>query len=121
MGETLDELHGLVNYFGIAFAYAFGYAGFQVVAQQHFGHGMHSAFCSGKLNEHIAAITVVFDHAFHTIQLTDGAIQALLQLALEFGAALRCLMTALACTLWSFRFFRAACFGQFFAHGDPFR
>lgn len=35
VGETLDELHGLVNYFGIAFAYAFGYAGFQVVAQQH--------------------------------------------------------------------------------------
>lgn len=35
-GETLDELHGLVNYFGIAFAYAFGYARFQMVAQQHF-------------------------------------------------------------------------------------
>ncbi len=36
VGETLDELHGLVNYFGIAFAYAFGYARFQMVAQQHF-------------------------------------------------------------------------------------
>lgn len=35
-GETLDELHGLVNYFGVAFAYAFGYARFQMVAQQHF-------------------------------------------------------------------------------------
>lgn len=35
VGETLDELHGLVNYFGIAFAYAFGYARFQMVAQQH--------------------------------------------------------------------------------------
>lgn len=35
-GETLDELHGLVNYFGIAFAYAFGYARFQMFAQQHF-------------------------------------------------------------------------------------
>lgn len=35
-GETFDELHGLVNYFGVAFAYAFGYAGFQMVAQQHF-------------------------------------------------------------------------------------
>lgn len=31
-GEALDELHGLVDYFGIAFAYAFGYARFQVVA-----------------------------------------------------------------------------------------
>ena len=36
VGETLDELHGLVNYFGVAFAYAFGYARFQMVAQQHF-------------------------------------------------------------------------------------
>lgn len=36
VGEALDELHGLVNYFGIAFAYAFGYARFQMVAQQHF-------------------------------------------------------------------------------------
>ena len=36
VGKTLDELHGLVNYFGIAFAYAFGYARFQMVAQQHF-------------------------------------------------------------------------------------
>lgn len=35
-GETFDELHGLVNYFGVAFAYAFGYARFQMVAQQHF-------------------------------------------------------------------------------------
>lgn len=35
VGETLDELHGLVNYFGITFAYAFGYARFQMVAQQH--------------------------------------------------------------------------------------
>lgn len=36
VGETFDELHGLVNYFGVAFAYAFGYARFQMVAQQHF-------------------------------------------------------------------------------------
>lgn len=35
VGETLDELHGLVNYFGVAFAYAFDYARFQMVAQQH--------------------------------------------------------------------------------------
>lgn len=35
-GETFDELHGLVNYLGVAFAYAFGYARFQMVAQQHF-------------------------------------------------------------------------------------
>ena len=35
-GEALDELYGFVDYLGIAFAYAFGYAGFQVVAQQHF-------------------------------------------------------------------------------------
>lgn len=34
-GETFDELHGLVNYFGVAFAYAFDYARFQMVAQQH--------------------------------------------------------------------------------------
>lgn len=35
VSETLDELHGLVNYFGVAFAYAFDYARFQMVAQQH--------------------------------------------------------------------------------------
>lgn len=32
-GEALDELHCLVDYFSVAFAYAFGYARFQVVAQ----------------------------------------------------------------------------------------
>lgn len=31
-GEAFDELHGLVDYFGVTFAYAFGYARFQVVA-----------------------------------------------------------------------------------------
>ena len=36
VSEALDKLHGLVNYFGIAFAYAFGYTRFQMVAQQHF-------------------------------------------------------------------------------------
>ena len=31
-GEAFDELHGLVDYFAVTFAYAFGYARFQVVA-----------------------------------------------------------------------------------------
>lgn len=31
-GEALDELHGLVDYFGVAFTHPFSYACFQVVA-----------------------------------------------------------------------------------------
>lgn len=107
-GETLDELHGLVDHLGVALAHALGYTGFQVVAQQHLGNGMHGAFRRRKLREHIAAIAVVIDHALHAIELADGAIQAFLQLSLKLFASLRCLVAAFASALLRLGASRAA-------------
>ena len=85
--QLFDKLHRFVENFGVALLYFLHHAGLHVILEDSVPEALQRAFHSGYLRENISALEVIVQHVLYSAQLTDNAVEAVVELAQSFLVA----------------------------------